>query len=63
MRVKALLDKYADEGIESIEDLKVLTVAPFDRLGTPMEIIKHFGGKKQYLAAIQELARELYWVS
>ncbi len=52
MRVKALLDKYADEGIESIEDLKVLTVAPFDRLGTPMEIIKHFGGKKQYLAAI-----------
>ncbi|MDJ0662660.1 MAG: DEAD/DEAH box helicase family protein [Crocosphaera sp.] len=61
--LNALLDKYADEGIESIEDLKVLKVAPFDRLGTPMEIIKHFGGKQQYLAALKELATELYRVS
>ncbi len=44
--INSLLDKYTDEGIKSIEDLKVLTVAPFYQLGTPMEIIKHFGDKK-----------------
>ncbi|WP_107668706.1 EcoAI/FtnUII family type I restriction enzme subunit R [Cyanothece sp. BG0011] len=60
--LNGLLDKYADEGIESIEDLKVLTVAPFNQLGTPIEIINHFGGKKQYLAALKELATELYRV-
>lgn len=56
----ALLDKYADEGIENIEDIKVLMVNPFDQFGTPTEIIKLFGGKPQYLQALNQLEQALY---
>ena len=56
----ALLDKYEGEGIENIEDLSVLKVPPINHLGTPIEIVKLFGGKDQYMAAIQELEKELY---
>jgi type I restriction enzyme R subunit len=56
----ALLDKYADEGIESIEALDILRVQPFDRFGTPVEIIQRFGGKAQYLRALRELESQLY---
>ena len=56
----ALLDKYADEGIENIEDIKVLSVNPFPDLGTPIEIISAFGGKDQYFNAIRELEQEIY---
>ncbi len=56
----ALLDKYADEGIVSIEDPQVLRVKPFDRLGTPMEIIDLFGGREAYLQALRDLEQELY---
>jgi type I restriction enzyme R subunit len=58
--LEALLEKYADEGIENIEDIKILKVNPFDDFGTPMEIISLFGGKKQYLQAITELEQEIY---
>lgn len=58
--LEALLDKYADEGIENIEDIKVLKVNPFDQFGTPTEIIKLFGGKQQYLQAVSQLERALY---
>lgn len=58
--VAALLDKYADEGIDNIEDLSVLKIEPFTQIGTPTEIIKIFGGKDAYLAAIKELETEIY---
>lgn len=61
--LNALLDKYASEGIEEIEGMAVLKVPPFTELATPMEIIKSFGGKKQYLAALKELKTELYRVA
>jgi len=58
--LEALLDKYADEGIENIEDIKILKVNPFDDIGTPMEIVSLFGGKKQYMQAISKLELEIY---
>jgi type I site-specific restriction endonuclease len=58
--LKALLDKYADEGIDSIEALDILRVQPFDRFGTPVEIIQRFGGRPQYLRALQQLEAQLY---
>ncbi|VAW70349.1 Type I restriction-modification system, restriction subunit R [hydrothermal vent metagenome] len=58
--LEALLDKYADEGIENIEDIKILKVNPFDDFGTPMEIVSLFGGKTQYLKALAELEQEIY---
>lgn len=60
--LEALLDKYADEGIENIEDMKVLQVNPFDSFGSPMEIVKLFGGKQQYLEALNGLEKEIYKV-
>jgi len=57
----ALLDKYADEGIVSIENAKILKLKPFDNIGTPVEIINGvFGGKDQYETALQELEQLLY---
>lgn len=58
--LEALLDKYADEGIENIEDIKILTVNPFDEIGTPMEIVNIFGGKQQYMMAITGLEQAIY---
>lgn len=58
--LEALLDKYAESGIENIEDMKILTVDPLKELGTPTELVGLFGGKPQYLAAIRELEAEIY---
>jgi type I restriction enzyme R subunit len=57
----ALLDKYADEGISTLESPKVLRLEPFKDMGTPVEIINTvFGGKDRFESAIQELEQELY---
>lgn len=58
--LEALLEKYANQGILAIESMDVLKVDPLDEIGTPVEIIKLFGGKSQYLAAIRELESMLY---
>ncbi len=60
--LEALLDKYADEGIENMESIEVLRIKPFDEFGSPIEIIKQFGSKEKYLEAIKELEFELYKV-
>jgi type I restriction enzyme R subunit len=56
----ALLQKYADSGISSVESMDILKVDPLSGLGTPLEIVSLFGGKTAYLAAIRELENELY---
>ncbi len=56
----ALLDKYALEGIDNLESMDVLKVTPFDKMGSPIEILKGFGGKKEYLKAIRALGVEIY---
>ena len=58
--LQALLDKYADEGVGSIEETQILTIAPFTSFGTPMEIIRAFGGLDQYQHAVHELEQALY---
>ena len=58
--LEALLDKYADEGIENIESMEVLKVKPLNEFGSPIEIINEFGSKEEYLKAIRELENELY---
>jgi type I restriction enzyme R subunit len=58
--LNALLDKYADGGLRSVESLDILKVDPLTSFGTPVEIIKLFGGKEQYLAAVEQLEAELY---
>ncbi|MEH0166691.1 EcoAI/FtnUII family type I restriction enzme subunit R [Roseateles microcysteis] len=56
----ALLDKYADEGIATIESNEVLRLQPLSDLGSPVELIKSFGGRPQYLQALNTLEREIY---
>jgi type I restriction enzyme R subunit len=58
--LEALLQKYADSGIVSVESLEILKVDPFTQHGTPVEIVKLFGGKPGYLKAIRELETALY---
>jgi type I restriction enzyme R subunit len=56
----ALLEKYADAGLRSVESLDILKVDPLTGFGTPVEIVNLFGGKNNYLAAIREFETELY---
>ncbi len=58
--LEALLDKYADEGVAQIEENQVLTVVPFNQIGTPIEIVRAFGGREGYQRALRELKRSLY---
>jgi type I restriction enzyme R subunit len=59
----ALLDKYVDTGIGSVEDINVLKVQPLNEFGTPLEIVRKFGGKDQYETAVKELEEEIYRVA
>lgn len=56
----ALIDKYADEGIAPVENPKILQLAPFTELGTPVQLIRAFGGKDEYNRAVRELEDALY---
>ena len=58
--LEALLEKYADEGIATIETLNVLNVQPLSSFGTPVEIIRLFGGRAQYEQALRDLESVLY---
>ncbi|TPN83436.1 EcoAI/FtnUII family type I restriction enzme subunit R [Aquimarina algicola] len=58
--LNSLLDKYAEDGLLTIESTEVLKLDPLNKLGTPMELIQAFGGKQQYLSALKELETELY---
>jgi len=56
----ALLDKYATEGLQHIEDMSILNVAPLTSFGSPVEIISTFGGREKYIEALEGLEREIY---
>jgi len=58
--LESLLDQYADTGIENIEDIRILQLAPFNQIGTAPELVNAFGGKQGYLQAIHELEQQLY---
>jgi type I restriction enzyme R subunit len=58
--IAALLDKYADAGVLDLENPEVIKLDPLSRLGSPVEIIRAFGGKTAYDAAIHALTDELY---
>lgn len=55
-----LLDKYLNQGITEVEDIKVLSLADFANYGKPAKIVKLFGGKEQYVAAVRELEASIY---
>lgn len=61
--LEALLEKYADQGIENMENIQILTVPPISDFGSVTEIIKVFGSREAYDNAIKELENELYKVA
>ncbi len=58
--LSALLEKYADQGLGSMGEIEVLKLDPFPELGTPIELVRRFGGRDQYLAALREIDAALY---
>lgn len=58
--LEILLDKYMNQGITEVEDIKVLSLADFANYGKPAKIVKLFGGKAQYEAAVKELEENIY---
>ncbi len=58
--LEILLDKYMNQGITEVEDIKVLSLADFANYGKPAKIVKLFGGKSQYEEAVKELEENIY---
>ena len=56
----ALLDKYADEGVLNFDDTNVLRIPPIDKLGTPIELVRAFGGRPGFERAVHDLQSALY---
>ena len=59
--LEALLDKFADHGVQDIEDVKVLELPPFDRFGSKTQIRRGiFGSVDDYHKAVRALEQALY---
>jgi type I restriction enzyme R subunit len=56
----ALLAKYQDEGVLNLGDPRILQIAPFDSMGTPLELIRQFGTRADFDRAVHELQAALY---
>ena len=55
-----MLDKYADEGMLNLDDANVLRIPPLDSLGTPVELVRAFGGKPDFERAVHGIQFALY---
>ncbi|MBM7168601.1 DEAD/DEAH box helicase family protein [Streptomyces sp. G44] len=58
--LEALLEKYVESGLRSLEDIGVLRVEPFRSMGGPMELIRSFGTRETYFKAVHDLEQQLY---
>jgi len=56
----ALLTKYQDDGVLDLDDPRILQIAPFDAMGTPVQLIREFGGREEFEQAVHELQSALY---
>jgi len=61
--IEILLDKYADEGLAAVEDIGVLAAPPFDQVGAPLELVRMFGGRGGYEAAVRDIESALYAIA
>ncbi|WP_430537809.1 EcoAI/FtnUII family type I restriction enzme subunit R [Clostridium perfringens] len=55
-----LIDKYKETDITQIENINILKVHPFNKLGSLFEIINIFGGVDKYKKFIDLLVGEIY---
>jgi len=61
--LEALLDKYADEGVHTLESMEVLNLPSVSGGRTRVEVVKLFGGKDGFEKARRELEAALYFLS
>ncbi|MFA1676281.1 EcoAI/FtnUII family type I restriction enzme subunit R [Rhizobium mongolense] len=63
-KARAVLDvlllKYADEGVLNLDDTNVLRVPPVNQLGTAVELIRAFGGRRAFEQAVRDVQFALY---
>lgn len=55
-----LLEKYKDNGINDLQDPKILLNNPFNHWGGPVKITSEFGGKEGFNSALKSLQDEIY---
>ncbi len=55
-----LLAKYADEGVLTLDDANVLRIPPANTLGTPVELVRAFGGKVAFEQAVHDMQNAIY---
>ena len=58
--LEALLAKYSEEGMLDLSDPEVLRVTPFDRMGTPFQLIRQFGTRADFEHAVTQVQTALY---
>ena len=58
--LEALLQKYQDQGVIDLGDPRILQIPPLDAMGTPIQLIKEFGTRADFMFAVQELQSALY---
>lgn len=57
--LSTLLDMYADKGIDVLDDVRILEVDPFRRIGRS-KIVTAFGGIKEFDTALQNLRAQIF---
>jgi type I restriction enzyme R subunit len=55
-----LLEKYAEHGIDQLDDLHVLEVPPLSAMGSPSEIAARFGSVDELRGAVERLGELVY---
>lgn len=58
--LEALLQKYQDQGVIDLADPRILQIPPLDKMGTPVELIRQFGNRANFMSAVHELESALY---
>ena len=58
--LEALLQKYQDTGAANLDDPRILQIAPFAAMGTPLQLVREFGSRAGFERAVHELQAALY---
>ncbi|WP_165056360.1 MULTISPECIES: EcoAI/FtnUII family type I restriction enzme subunit R [unclassified Adlercreutzia] len=58
--LEALLDKFATSNLVDLDDARILSLEEFRQFGSPVTIVKVFGGKDKFVEAAQGLENALY---
>lgn len=58
--LKTLLEVYATKPEDDLADMKLLTLKEFEKYGSPVQIMRLFGGKDAYLDAVFAVQKQFY---